>query len=52
MAFVARHPVGGVPIVGSGKRERVDGAIQAANTPMDRQDWYAIVTETSEMLEL
>jgi predicted oxidoreductase len=52
MSFVARHPVGGLPIVGSGKRERVDGAIKAINTVMDCQDWYAIVTETSEMLEL
>jgi predicted oxidoreductase len=52
MAFVARHPAKGVPIVGSGKRERVDGAIAAANAVMDRQDWYTIVTETSEMLEL
>ena len=52
MAFVARHPAKGVPIVGSGKRARVDGAIKAVNTVMDRQDWYAIATETSETLEL
>lgn len=52
IAFVARHPVGAVPIVGSGKRERMDGAIHAVNTVMDRQDWYAVVTETSPMLEL
>ncbi len=52
MAFVARHPAKGIPIVGSGKRERVDGAIQAVNNPMDRQDWYEIVGPTSENLEL
>jgi predicted oxidoreductase len=52
IAFVARHPARGVPIVGSGKRERVDGAIMAVNTVIDRQDWYAVVTETSPMLEL
>ena len=52
MAFVARHPSKPVPIVGSGKRDRVDGAIKAIHTVMDRQDWYAIVTQTSEMLEL
>ena len=52
IAFVVRHPVKGVPIVGSGKRERMDGAIKAVNTVMDRQDWYAVVTETSPMLEL
>jgi predicted oxidoreductase len=52
IAFVVRHPAGGVPIVGSGKRERMDGAIKAANTIMDQQDWYAVVSETSPMLEL
>jgi len=52
MAFVARHPAGGVPIVGSGKRERVDEAIRAVNRPLDRMDWYEVVTQTSEMLEL
>src|SRR4029078_5471113 len=52
IAFVVRHPVGGLPIVGSGKRERVEGAIKAANLSLARQDWYAIVTETSPMLEL
>ena len=52
IAFVARHPAKCVPIVGSGKRDRIDGAIKAVNTVMDRQDWYAIVTETSPMLEL
>ncbi|MEX0851789.1 MAG: aldo/keto reductase [Bauldia sp.] len=52
IAFVARHPAGGIPIIGSGKRERLDGAIRAVNTPIDRQDWYEIVTQTSEMLHL
>jgi predicted oxidoreductase len=52
ISFVVRHPAKGVPIVGSGKRERVDGAIKAVNHPMDRQDWYGVVSETSEMLEL
>jgi predicted oxidoreductase len=52
MAFVSRHPARGIPIVGSGKRERIDGAIKAVQTRMDRQDWYAVVTETSPMLDL
>jgi predicted oxidoreductase len=52
MAFVARHPARGIPIVGSGKRERVDGAIQAVNHPMERQDWYEVVAQTTESLEL
>ena len=52
MAFVARHPAGGMPIVGSGKRERVDGAIQALNTEFPRDDWYEIVSKTSPLLEI
>ena len=52
IAFVVRHPAGGVPIVGSGKRERVLGAIKAAAVDMDRQDWYTVVTHASPMLSL
>jgi predicted oxidoreductase len=52
IAFVVRHPSKSVPVIGSGKRERMEGAVKAANTVMDRQDWYAIVTEQSPMLEL
>ncbi|MCP4384988.1 MAG: oxidoreductase [Hyphomicrobiales bacterium] len=52
IAFVARHPAGGIPIIGSGKRERIEAAIQAVNSPLDRQDWYEVVAATSPMLEL
>ena len=52
MAFVARHPVGGMPIVGSGKRERVDGAIQAVNAEFARDDWYEVVSKSSPGLEV
>lgn len=52
IAFVARHPAKGIPIIGSSKRERMDGAIQAVNQPLDREDWYEVVTATSEMLSL
>ena len=52
MAFVARHPVGGMPIVGSGKRERVDGAIQAVNAEFARDDWYEVVGKSSPLLEI
>ncbi len=52
IAFVVRHPAGGIPIIGSGKRERLEAAIKAVNNPLDRQDWYEVVTATSAMLEL
>lgn len=52
LAFVARHPAKGIPIVGSGKRERMDGALKAVAAQLDRQDWYAVITETSPQLAL
>lgn len=52
ISFVTRHPAKGVPIVGSGKLSRIDGAIKAVNTELDCQDWYAVAAETSPMLEL
>ncbi|WP_421723935.1 aldo/keto reductase [Bauldia sp.] len=52
IAFVARHPAKGIPIIGSGKHERLTAAIEAVNKPLDRQDWYEVVTATSPMLEL
>lgn len=52
MAFVVRHPVGGIPVIGSGKRDRILGAIKAINTQMDRQDWYSIVAATNPSLFL
>lgn len=52
IAFTVRHPAGGVPIIGSGKRDRIEAAIQAANTRLDKQDWYAIVASTCPSLGL
>jgi predicted oxidoreductase len=52
IAFVARHPSRCLPIIGSGKRERLLAAIDAASRPLDRQDWYEVVAVESPMLEL
>ena len=52
IAFVARHPAAGVPIIGSGKRDRMEGAIKATNTVMDKQDWYDIVATSTPSLGL
>ncbi len=49
-AFVVRHPARGIPLVGSGRRERVAGALKAANTVLDRQDWYDIMSVTMPSL--
>jgi predicted oxidoreductase len=50
ISFVARHPANSVIVIGSGKQERIEGAIQAVNTELDRADWYDIVTVTHPKL--
>lgn len=50
IAFVTRHPAGCVPVVGSGKRERVASALKAAAIELDRQEWYEIMEQTHESL--
>ena len=52
IAFVVRHPARGLPIIGTGKQDRMDDAIKAASLELDRMDWYEVVTATSPMLEL
>jgi predicted oxidoreductase len=42
LAWVARHPSRPLPILGSGRRERVEGALAALTMTMDRQTWYDI----------
>lgn len=50
IAFVARHPGGRLPILGTANRERIDAAIKAVAVEMDRQDWYAVLTEVDSSL--
>lgn len=52
IAFVVRHPAKGLPIIGTGKRDRMDAAIKAAALELDRMDWYEVVAATSPWLEL
>jgi predicted oxidoreductase len=52
IAFVVRHPAKGLPIIGTGKRDRMDAAIKAASLELDRMDWYEVVAASSPWLEL
>ena len=52
ISFVARHPANNTIVLGTGKRKRIEGAIKAVNTVMDRQDWYDVVALTSPRLSL
>jgi len=37
-----RHPSNPVPVVGTGKLDRLKNLVAAANVTLDRQDWYVI----------
>lgn len=52
IAFVVRHPAGRLPVIGTASRERIEGAIKAAETELDRQDWYSVVTQVDSTLNL
>lgn len=43
MAWLLRHPVGMVPIVGSSKVDRILKARRALDINMDQQDWFEIL---------
>lgn len=43
LAFVAVHPSGAIPIVGSQRPERIRDAARAARVRFSRSDWYAVV---------
>ena len=52
IAFVARHPANSVIVLGTGKQERITGAIKAVNTVMNRQDWYSVIGVTNPSVSL
>ena len=41
-AWLLKHPAGIMPIVGSGKIERIQSAVNALSLELDRQQWYEI----------
>lgn len=41
-AWIMYHPVGAVPISGSGKLERLDSAIKALDVKLERSEWYEL----------
>ncbi len=41
-AWLLAHPVGIIPIVGSGKIERIKSAVDAQNIKLTRQEWFEL----------
>ena len=47
-AWLLQHPMGAIPIVGSGKIERLDEAIAALDVTLDHPDWYRIYAASGQ----
>lgn len=45
-AWLLNHPAQIMPIVGSGKMERIQSAVNAANIPLSREQWFYILQES------
>jgi predicted oxidoreductase len=42
MAWLLRHPVPVLPVLGTGRLERIQAAVTATELALDRQQWFAI----------
>lgn len=43
LAWLLRHPAGIVPVLGTGRTERLTAAAQALDIELNREDWFAIL---------
>jgi predicted oxidoreductase len=43
-AWILAHPAAPIPILGTHKPERIQGAARAASIQLEREDWYALWT--------
>ena len=49
-AWILRHPVGAMPLVGSGKLARLDEAIAALDVELTQEEWFKIYTASGQMI--
>jgi len=45
LAWLLKHPAGIVPILGSGKIERIKAAVKAESIPLSREEWYRVLAK-------
>lgn len=43
LAWLLRHPVQAVPVLGTGNRERILNAVRACTLNLPREDWFALL---------
>jgi len=44
LAWILKHPSGIVPVVGTGKMDRILHAVESIETDLSREDWFRIWT--------
>lgn len=49
-AWLMYHPVGAMPIIGSGKAERLDLAIKALDVKLEHYEWYEIYAASGQQV--
>ena len=49
-AWILRHPVGAMPLVGSSKLTRLDEAIAALDVELSQEDWFKIYRASGQMV--
>ncbi len=42
LAFILKHPVGFIPVLGTGKMKRIESAIKSLEIDLSREQWYSI----------
>lgn len=42
LAFILRHPAGFLPVLGTGKLERIQSAVKALDIELSREQWFTI----------
>ena len=49
-AWIMYHPVGAMPLVGSGKLDRLDLAIRALDVKLEHYEWYQIYVASGQQV--
>lgn len=49
-AWILRHPVGAMPLVGSSRLSRLDEAIAALDVELSREEWFKIYRASGQMV--
>ena len=44
LAWILNHPSKPLPVIGTGKMERIKGAVGSLSIDMSNEDWYRILT--------